>query len=120
VVVHPASLRRRGRISTAARIGENHGVEKETLGGFAKTMADGVGREKPVCRQPLPPVQAGSFNLAVVIEALNSTITLPTAAGIRRGRIVFRSPQITQDRFVVVVNVQHRTDLSQASRSSLN
>jgi hypothetical protein len=46
-------------------LGAYYGVEKETSGKIAKTMAHTVGREIPVCRQPLPPVQAGSFNLAV-------------------------------------------------------
>jgi hypothetical protein len=67
-------LRLWGRISTAGRIGEKHGVEKETLGGFAKTMAHGVGRENPVCRQSHSPDQAGCFNLAFLIASLNSTI----------------------------------------------
>jgi hypothetical protein len=61
-------MRPPGRSSTTGGLGAYYGVEKETLGGFAKTVADGVGREKPVCRQPLPPVQAGSFNLALVFS----------------------------------------------------
>lgn len=62
-------MRLLGQESTIWAARPGRGVEKETPGKFAKTSPQKVGRENPVCRQSHPPVQAGCFNLAVVIRA---------------------------------------------------
>lgn len=61
-------MRLPGQESTIWGFGPGRSVEKETPGKFAKTSPQKVGRENPVCRQSHPPVQAGCFNLAIVIK----------------------------------------------------